>query len=599
MKIKFFQPLSLVAALFGLSGCVATSPMATTTTKPAQEALMQAMAAQSRQSFGYRTDFYVSNSVRENALAAATDKQLTASANIMQSCEDSHDAAYIALTKKLMAEQDVAAKQVEQTAEHQRIKEEYLQCIADQQAILNQGIETFDADKFFSENKQLDARSQMDLLFVQLREQINQNDIIKKDNQTVYELEHDGKHTALDVKKAKLLRAYLLKPSTLSIAGNYQPMLGMVSFLPSFGYQTRNFTAYANQPLYLDLKKGVLYLWADNLAMLYSETLDKAMGNQWQNKWLAINLNDDSLPDNFGNHLLKMILDAKKQSFLSLPVDTFDWVQAEAVLAELVADDLPDEAKKRITSSSQIIRSSANAQQLAYARYIFVDTLYQNITREYPELISSVADGGRSIADGETLIELVNANQSTDEPIEGESMESIRINAKLLVQFLLNTLQQLSSDYQLQLRTSPDADLPSYQPFSYYGLTGNRINWIYQRQYWKNPLIRGNDEATAKLKISQPLKVDSFTNIGPVQTNLFDRLPASMREPNASNTINFIEYNKDLVDKLQNSNDKYLKAMVALIMGQSGQAEDDWYFDEDNEDGQEEDNQEGDDNKEQ
>ncbi|MBN6743446.1 hypothetical protein JKG47_23920, partial [Acidithiobacillus sp. MC6.1] len=77
-------------------------------------------------SFGYETDIFVSNAIREQALAAHADHS---DRNQAQHCETQHDTAYISLTKALMAEQKVAMQDIQKTQDFDQIRKTYLACV--------------------------------------------------------------------------------------------------------------------------------------------------------------------------------------------------------------------------------------------------------------------------------------------------------------------------------------------------------------------------------------------------------------------------------------------------------------------------------------
>lgn len=555
----------LVFAIFAaaITGCASIAPLDTTPVD-AKQALSDAMHAQLRQSFGYHTQIHVSNAIREEALAQASEEQKSASSDIMTACEDAHDAAYISLTKKLMAEQGVVADAIEKTEDFETLKQTYQSCVNERNAIIDTA-ESFDAEAFFERTQDMAVDAQFDLLYEELQAHENQADAVRAASIATYQAAHDGQHTALDAKKAELLSAYLISPTQLSMTGNYQPLAGKISVLPEAHYQAKNLNFYVNQPLYIDLQQGIIYLWADNFAMVNSETIDKSLGDKWRNKWLAFHLNDGSLPKSFTRDLIAFIMDAKKQSFDSLNVSAFDLINSDQMLATPhLMTNLSEQAITAIKGTGSIIRVQPQAADRAYARYLFADTLYHSIVGRYSEFAEpSFGNIERSIIEGESVIEVVNA-EDADASFEAVA-EEVKIDSKLFVRMLLNALNQVSQSYQADVQMGGAVPQDGQQGFWHYGLKSGGISWIHQRQYLANPTLSKEHQ---KLRHEQPMIIDTFTTITRVHPEPFARLPAAHRTPNADNSINISDYGQDLVKRIQSGDDKYSKILLALFSGE-------------------------------
>ena len=555
----------LVFAIFAaaITGCASIAPLDTAPVD-AKQALSDAMHAQLRQSFGYHTQIHVSNAIREEALAQANEEQKSASSDIMTACEDEHDAAYVALTKKLMAEQGVVADAIEKTDEFDTLKQTYQSCVNERTKAI-EGAQSFDADAFFERTQDMTVDAQFDLLYEELQAHENQADAVRAASIAAYQAAHDGQHTALDAKKADLLSAYLISPTRLTITGNYQPLAGKISVLPAVHYQAKNLNFYVNQPLYIDLQQGIIYLWADNFAMVNSETIDKSLGDKWRNKWLAFHLNDGSLPKSFTRDLIAFIMDAKKQSFDSLNVSAFDLINSDQMLATPhLMTNLSEQAITTIKGTGSIIRVQPQAADRAYARYLFADTLYHSIVGRYSEFAEpSFGNIERSIIEGESVIEVVNA-KDTDASFEAVA-EEVKIDSKLFVRMLLNALNQVSQSYQADVQMGGVVPQDGQQGFWHYGLKSGGISWIHQRQYLANPTLPKEHQ---KLRHEQPMIIDTFTTITRVHPEPFARLPAAHRTPNADNSINISDYGQDLVKRIQSGDDKYSKILLALFSGE-------------------------------
>lgn len=554
---------ALVFAMFAIAitGCATTTPLSKVGTTDAKQALSDAMRAQLRQSFGYQSDIHISNAIREQALGSASDSQKRANDDIMTACEDEHDAAYAALVKKLMHEQGVSVDAVEKTDEFDTIKQIYQSCVDERTAIIGGDLQ-FDSEAFFKHNQNMSIDEQFDLLYAELQNHESVVETTRAANIASYQAAHDGQHTDLDAKKAKLLSAYLISPTQLSITGNYQPLAGKFSALPMVQYESKNLKLDVNQPLYIDLKQGIIYLWADNFAMIVSQQIDQSLGDKWHNKWLAFELNDGSLPSSFVNDLLRFIIDAKKQSFDSLNVTAFELVGSDQVLATpYLTANLSAHAIDTIKGTGSIVRMQPDADDRAYARYLFADTLYRSIVDHYAEFAEpNFGNIERSIIEGDSIIEVVNAH-TVEEPTPPEE---VKINSKLFVYVLLNALNQISQSYQadLQMGVSTDEGV-GQQVLWHYGLKSGGISWIHQRKYLGNPLLPKD----SKLHHEQPMIVDIFTSITHVLPEPFARLPSAYRTPTAENTVKVSDYGQDLIARLKSGDDEYSKMLLTLLTG--------------------------------
>ncbi len=555
------KPITLGVIAVLATGCATTQPYTASNSADAQSALGDAMAGQLRSSFGYQTDVYVSNAIREDALANASDEQKQASEDKSVVCEDEHDRAYIALTKKLMAEQGKKAEDITAGDEHEAIKQAYKDCL-DARGDLT-GLKEFDFEAFFDKTTDMDAESQFDLLYQEM--QAFDQDAQSTQPKSDYLPDYDSDHTALDAKKAELAKAYLFEPTHIQVKGQYQPLVGVFTALPSFDYQAKNISTHLNQPIHVDLKNGDIYLWADNFAMINSELLDKKLGNQWQNKWLKLPLNDGSLPDDFAKTFMKLLIQAKKESFLSLGATSFRYVDADTVLqTPYLSQNLPTDALSIIQKSPTIVQSNPSEDAKRFADYVFADTLYNGILQAYPQLVPQMTMDERVIADGESLI--VVSEVATAEP-SADAQPTTKLNSKLMLNLLLAYLAGVSDNYI----SSPNATNTStpYAPLSHYGIQGNRVNWIHQRQYLTKTNLKGGQLSSDTISSQQPVLMDLFTTITPSPKRVFERLPAHAVTPTDANSVNLFDYSNELIERLKTGDDKYLKAMLALITGES------------------------------
>lgn len=532
----------------GLAGLIATltacasSPISTSInqTNP-QQALAKVLQSQMYTSFGYQTNLYLGNQIREQALANATPEELNASDNPLLACEDTHRQAYIHLAKKQL-EQGVPLSQIDDDLpEFAQIFAQYQACIQEQYAWLDDDPETEQTAQTLESFEQ---------------------DWQSESGATAWQSSDDHhQHTQLDQKKSQLFKEYLINSSNFTISGNYQPLLGRLTILPAMDYTRTNIHAHLNQPIFVDLKQGILYLWADNVAMIASQMLDKELGDGWKDKWLAIPLNDGSLPDDFGKNLFKFIADAKKQSHQSLPSQAFSWVSPEQVLnTPYLMENLPADKQAIIRHTPTILQSSPSQADKDYARYLFADTLYQSIVQAYPELIDDYVMPDRQIAEGDSVIDVIHINKTNTNP---ETKN--KLNSKMLVNVMLASLNMISNGYQANLHNTNEMEASPFRPISHYGLQGNQLRWIHHRQYMSGAVLQGR--ASHVLSQQEPLMIDSFTSITPT-TEVFDRLPQQHRVPNAKNSINLLDYGNTLAEKVAAGEDNYLKTLFALIFGQ-------------------------------
>lgn len=562
-KPMLLKPITLGVAAVLATGCATTQSYSTAKSTDAQTALGDAMAGQLRSSFGYQTDVYVSNAIRNDALANATEEQKQASEDKSVVCEDEHDQAYIALTKKLMAEQNKKAEDITIGDEHEAIKQAYKDCL-DARGDLSEYKE-FDFEAFFDKTANMDTESQFDLLYQEMQAFDQDDQSVQSDSD--YLPDYDSDHTALDAKKAELINAYLLEPMHIQIKGHYQPLAGVFTALPSFDYQAKNIRTHLNQPIHVDLKHGDIYLWADNFAMINGELLDKKLGSQWQNKWLKFPINDGSLPDDFAKTFMKLLIQAKKESFLSLDATSFRYVDADTMLqTPYLGQNLPTDALSIIQKSPTIIQSSPSEDAKRFADYVFADTLYNGILQAYPSLIPQMTMNERVIADGESVI-IVSETQQADPATQDNQDAQAKLNSKLMLNILLAYLAGVSDNY---ISSTNAVSTPTpYAPLSHYGIQDNRVNWIHQRQYLTNTKLKGGQLSQDAITNQQPVLMDLFTTITPSAKPVFARLPANAATPTDANSVNLFDYSNELIERLKTGDDKYLKAMLALITGES------------------------------
>lgn len=561
----------MVGASF-LTACATTSPIThdnpTPSAMSAKDSLASAVKSQLYHSFGYQTDVYVSNHAHRDELANAPQDDGVPTEN---DCNKTHDDAYVALLKKARDEQ--GGKKLDEylkknySQEQQAIKSAYQTCIT---AVIGDkdGYEPFDFDAFYQQYHALNADEKAQAFLTDTAAHVVAQ-------MAIDEVENDENSTdhALNAKKAELLNAYLLQSGRVSVMGSYHPLKGYMTALPSVQYNAKNLHFSVNQPIHIDIKAGGIYLWADNFALANSQFLDKNLGDKWQNKWLFLPLNDGSLPDDFIKDLTQAYLTAKKESFLVTPNESFDWVSADSLKGvPFLADNLPQATFATMTTTPRIIKNELSAKDKAYRNYVFAEVLYNTIIKKYPDLALEQLLGydlqtmERDIVDGESVVTVRNADKPQND--ESATPQEPKINARFFaVMFLSNLNQQVQSYYHSldeQNATQDDVDNDTGTPsLVYYGIDGGRVSWVSQRYYLKN-----QGRLTKKLS-DVPMMVDVFTKIhqDASQTKAFARLPSHLQTPNASNSINLLDYKDEFLKNIQSGNNKYLQTLMGLVFG--------------------------------
>lgn len=521
--------LSVAVALV-LSGCTTTGSLgghlsSSDAKQSAKDTLKQTVKSQLRTSFGYETTIYPSS--QSHHLSQSQPDE---------SCESVHDTAYVAMlgAEKAAEQAGVHAATVanDKAKLALTIKEGYLACVEARTGVSR--YQPYDFEAFYENNKNLSpealsAALQRDLVAHVGTQIANETD------------EQSDMPTALDVKKSQLINEYLIKPSKTTITGSYQPLAGVLTALPKFTYDSKNLKASINQPIYVDLKAGTLYLWADNAAFINSQAVDKELGDQWQNKWLAITLEDGSLPKGFAKDFIKAYANAKVESLEVLDEGSVQLVGAQSVLDLPHFAEMTDEGVQHtIANTATIIQKSPDSKMRAYSRYVFYDTLYQDITAKYPQLIEEMLPQQYQLG-GEGDIEVILAHAATQNDNEEDSSQ---YNSRALMQRLLALIKYRIDDYYAKLYEGESAFDSAHEPVQHYGVHAGRISWLHERHY-----LSGGAFARLTLK-NTPAFVDVFTVIKPYAKHEFERLPAQHRTPNATNSVNLYEWRERMADKL-------------------------------------------------
>lgn len=572
----------MVAMSVALTACATTnlssSPQAAQQVE-AKSTLETALSSQLRSSFSYRTDVYISNAKRRQYLENADIQPPVY--DEYERCERTHDDEYVALLKQAYNE-SLDVNDAKYEGARNQIMQTYKDCLKEQaNREKSSTYVPFDFDSFYQNYKDADSETQASAFMSEIEAHIT--------SQQEVSAEPEKRYTALDVKKAQLLSAYALEPTHVSVVGSYEPLKGKFTALPTLEYRAPNISLAVRQPLYMDIKSGGVYLWADNFAYANSQVFDKRLGDKWQNKWLYVPLNDGSLPEGFAKDLVRAYIDAKKQSFLSLPKSGFAVVNAGDVASlPFVADNLPADKMALINNTPLIIRDNNDSSAQAYRDYVFYDTLYQEMTKKYPMLTvePDYSFYERQIRDGESAVDVVNAESATPTTTD----EKRKLNSKFLMQVLFNYYGRKVGEYYSDLaagqyqqnatetatkQTLIDAAATTSEtqdaeaPIWYYGINQGKISWVHGR-YHTVP-----SKKVAAATEESMLLTDVFTQIFPSAQAVdeFSRLPADVRTPNASNSVNVFEYKDELLKRLESSDDDISMVLRYLLMLEQSDSE--------------------------
>ena len=573
----------LASALF-ITGCQSTSmgQSGVSTSNPtpaaAKTVLAKALQQQRRQSFAYHTNLEVNN---DQQVTAVNTKNLVASDYIGSYCEDAHDQAYAALLAQAETlNKDISA--VDYDVQRTALKASYLECNQAYQAWdeSQPDSDDYDYDSEYSEydsvegdslqsayedsavetdaaaeeSKSYSETAATEPLIIQESTKIvsaisaNQSNPSQSDTITVspyYQQlfdDYDNKSTALDVKKAKLLDAYLLKPASANAQGVYQPLAGKFTMLASGQYKARNNHSSINQPIYVDFKTGNIYLWADNFALINSELLDDKLGTKWQNKWLKIEIDDGTLPKGFGSAVIKSHFAALDQSYNKAPIEQFDFV-APSILTTL-SPKLPAQQLTPMLQSKQIIRRLRSDTRYEESRSEYLRNFYDLIVAQYPELLEESV--------------LTDANDLT--PI------SERFTSKVLVQKSLALMKSIidnSSDTNVDdvleeaKLAETAADKVSVVQELYGFNARGQMQWQHLRFYTPKPKLTDSKITTDILQQYLPIRTQDVA---------FPNLPSTMQTPNASNSVDLRQYSNELFEYYRDGSGTMMGKMFFNMM---------------------------------
>lgn len=346
------------------------------------------------------------------------------------------------------------------------------------------------------------------------------------DNEGAYEGNQDGydaQHTKLDLKKAKLAKAYLFDSLTVSVVGNYRPLVGYISILPQATYRAKNVNMMINQPIVISLKDEAIYLWADNLALANASYLDDELGDKWQGKWLKLPINDGSLPKDFAKDVIQSYVKAREK------------IMADSAVEMVGMDALPSSLKLQSNLGADSIVRVRKPAELSTLRYF-----YDEMSQKYPSLVQATSAC-------QTLDQAAHDAENT--PTVEAAIEDVHqhLNSHALMQQLFAVIDS---------RTSSTAPMLDLHRDEYYGLKGNTVVWQAT-------------QAQAQSK-QETVAVYQLTQFYPKIMSEFDRLPAQSKMPNAHNTVDVMDYGNDLIDRIQKSDNVINQTVAGLLFALLG-----------------------------
>lgn len=509
---------SLIASGLVLIGCQST-PLNTAntinsnnTSIAAKTALSTALQKQRRSSFSYHSNIKISN---DQQFTNIDPKSLVVSNSVDNYCEQTHDNAYATLVK----EAETASKElssIDYDAQRNTLKQSYLAC--------DSAYRAWDNNRYYDPSEE-EYRNTISPYYQQLFDNL--------DN-----AEAEGQLTPLDIKKAQLLDAYLLKPLSINAQGVYQPLAGKITMLMSAQYYARNHHTSINQPIYVDLKDGNIYLWADNFALLTSEFADDKLGTKWQDKWLKLAIDDGSLPKGFGKAVVKAHMEALDRTYETAPSSQFSYIAPTSLNA--LSPKLPEQQLKSMLQTKQVIRRVQSSENYEQAFKDYVSIFYERLTNQYPELI----------------VEESSDYQTDSFPNEDE------LTSKFLVQQILKVMKNItdrqsdeiiSEVYSNEQTTSIDNEDSESSIQTLYGIAQNgQIQWQHLRNHDSS-----SQPSTTKTKVAaqKGVTIDVLQQYTAVSSGLpFPNLPDTLQTPNASNSVDLRAYSRELMDYYRQGN---------------------------------------------
>ena len=501
MKNHLLLTSTLLSGALLLTGCQSAnlnqSNALTVKQSPstAKKTLATALQKQRRQSFRYHSNIEISNRQQRTA---ASGTQVVASDYVDAHCEETHDQAYAALIMQAEKQnKDILAADYDDKRD--ALKQSYFECV--------------------------------DAYYAWEEHQYDSDVTVPAGYQALFD-NYEDKPKPLDIKKAQLLDEYLLKPLSINAQGIYQPMAGKATMLASAQYQARNHHSSINQPVYIDMKNGDIYLWADNVAMFNSELLDDKLGTKWRNKWLKIAIDDGTLPKGFGREVIKAHFAALDLTYDGAPVSQFDYVAPNTLAA--LSSKLPAHQLSAMLSSAQIIRrvQSFESYQEDYQNYLQI--FYKRISQKYPELVKE--------AEPMTAFETI---QSSKE-----------LTSKAMVQTVLAMINaQINDEDKTESKVAANATVEELYGFDKSG----QLKWQHLHRQLDN---------TGKTAPDKSMTIDVLQQYSVINSKdkAFPNLPREVQTPNASNSIDLRDYASELLEYYRDGNGTAVGKMIFNMM---------------------------------
>ncbi len=571
-KIRFSTLALSVLVASTVSACQSVAPTHSVQTaqldnQNAKADLQHALARQFRQSFSYQTQIFVEQTPDFNPKKSLN----SADALGYSACDTEHDSAYVALAKQAkQAGLDISADNyIDQRAQ---LKSNYEACLKEVEKSYGYDYDNSETDgtnnltdnQTDSQDVSADELSPEEKAWQQAIVLEEKRLTTLQDDKPISTTTTDAKEQALTQRQQALLKAYVIEPTKLSITGDYRPLAGVVSVLPSADYQFSNIKMMVNQPIYIDLKSEAVYIWADNLALANASFLDKKLGLSWYNKWLKLPLNDGSLPKEFVPELLKTSLAVKKQRFENLPKQAFSYV---------LANDLPHELIKTTQGvpATRIIRQEINKETLDKHSQESLQAFYERMTDKYPILkepakTKKVDDEGNekfainSLAVWQMVFAKINIaldnssvlddkDKLADKVSHDESLNNETSNDEMIGETISNFVVDLHDD-----NNTATAPMPATQVI-YYGLDNSGLVWTYRQK-------------DAMKTADKPVQISSLTTLSPkTLATPFARLPKAHQLPNSANSVDVLAYSNELLTRLmqKQEGDLFLWLMLSSL----------------------------------
>lgn len=292
---------------------------------------------------------------------------------------------------------------------------------------------------------------------------------------------------------------YLTDPMSMTITGNFRPLMGQVSALPQFSYRFGAMDVMVNQPIVVDLKTGTLYLWADNVAFANALFLDTKLGDNWRNQWLKLPLDDGSLPQDFAKQVAKSYANAHKIGF-------------ESGEFSYTSEPLPFLPPDLQAKTAHVVKTQTAEQALA----IFA----QDLKDRYEWLNPS-------------------DNETADDSVQtAQKMTSRQVVQKLFAVWL----ERAEIDTDDETKTNNSTVTSPKQSSLFYGLSQTgKLLWVAKHTPQTTTLTTFDDGLIGE----------------------FDRLPSAYRTPTPDNSVNLLTYFDELKEQAKGSNNPYLQALFA------------------------------------